>query len=182
MLVQLTGPQPFGPDHGDLSEQKNFDRPSAARSRANAKDRLPEAPPSVVAFFAARALLEEKERRVASEACQRTVDDVSGVYQAGIGVPDRPFRLKPLGSKPSVHEAEAPAAMVVLVVVDSLGQAVHENRIVLGPTVSDTCEKFCEMDRRVGLVPDRYEQDTGVPLEDASDWAGDAMRRECDRI
>ena len=97
-------------------------------------------------------------------------------------MPDRSFRLKPLSSKPSVHEAEAPAAMVVLFVVDSLGQAVHENRTVLGPTVSDTCEKFCEMGRRVGLVPDPYEQDTGVPLEDASDWAGDAMRRECDRI
>ncbi len=117
----------------------------------------------------------EKERRVASEACQRTVDDVSGVYLAGIGVPARSFRLKPLGSKPSVHEAEAPAAMVVVFGVDSLGQAVHENRTALGLTVSETGEKFCEMDRRLGLVPDPYEQD-------ASDWAGDAMRRECDRI
>ena len=99
-----------------------------------------------------------------------------------MGVPDRSFHLKPLGSKPSVHQAEVPAAMVVLLIVDSPWQALHENRTVLGPTVSDTGEKFCEMDRRVGLVADTHEEDTAVPIEDATDWAGDTMRRERDRI
>ena len=72
--------------------------------------------------------------------------------------------------------------MVVFLVVDSPWQVIHENRTVLGPTVSDTSEKFCEMNRRVGLVPDPYEEDTAIPIEDPTDWAGDIMRRKRDRI
>ena len=105
----------------------------------------------------------KKECRVAPEAWQRAIDDVPDVYQPGMGVPDRSFRLKPPRSKPSVHHAEAPAAMVVLFAVNSLWLAIHENRTVLEPTVSDTGEKFCKVDRRVGLVPDPYEEDTAVP-------------------
>lgn len=103
MLVQLTRHQPFGLDPEDLSEHRNLDRLSADGSSANARDWLPEALPSFVALFASGPLLVEKERRVASEACQRSVDDVPSVYQPGIGVPDWSFRLTPLGSEPSVH-------------------------------------------------------------------------------